>query len=1000
MLVVVVDGGGGGRRDGADAAGGGRRHDRSERAGGSLGDGLALVDGERPVLLVVDDPSLFAVRTGPLRRFIERAQPATLTCVAAGAPMPAICRGVVVVGSTGQVDIADLSPDAHDGMGRVVMTGLSQRRATWIARTLAGLIDPEEVAGADRKLPSVLSLGDVDEVMVAPVMAVDSMLTTAADDVLADDVLADDVRVAMTAGRGSRGAAVEAVRRRWSEAGADPPPVVAIGRSADGVVEIDLVADGPHALVAGTTGSGKSELLRTLVVGLALRHSPDVVTFVLVDYKGGSTFDRCADLPHTVGVVTDLDAGLAARALVSLEAELHRRERLLRAVGAVDLSDYRSRPGVAPLPRLVVVIDEFAALAQELPDFLSAVVGVAQRGRSLGIHLVLATQRPAGVVSDDIRANTNLRLALRLNDRADALDVVGDAAPADFGRDVPGRVALRLGPDELVVFQAARCTGSVTSLVDTLRVDAFQSRSPAGAADDGPTELDVAVAVAIDAVHTASIAPPHRPWIEALPERVSCAAVDLLAETVDHDGVGVIDDPAAQCRRVLRWNRDLGNLALVGSLGSGTTSALRSVVARRCGTRAPAIEHWYVIDARGEAALDELADLPHVGAVVRLNEAERLHRVLARLVAEIDRRHGEPPPDCCVSLAVDGLSSLRAVLAPIECAPTLALLDRVLTDGPPVGVAACWTDDGTSFFRGSAAGDTWVFRCDDPNVARTAGVASVAAAFPGRLRITSCGREAAVAVDAPHLSSGARTGTPADGPEPVGVLAHHVRGRELAVPPTGRAGAHWVDLDMGLRYDDLAVGTLRVPHGDHVFIGGAATCGKSTALGHVVAMWQAAYPTGRVIRVDRRRRLPPDVALLAQIEPSDGRDGPFEDGNRLLIAVDDAERVDDVGGVLARLIGAAPPGVLIVAAGRLEAVRAAYGHWTRDVARSRCGLIFTSAGEVDGDLLGAALPRRTPVPARAGLAWLVDGAGHRLVQVVDAQPLDESPSSQRGPTPC
>ena len=160
---------------------------------------------------------------------------------------------------------------------------------------------------------------------------------------------------------------------------------------------------------------------------------------MLVDYKGGATFDACADLPHTVGVVTDLDDRLAERALVSLEAELRRRERLLRPVGAADLADYRAVAGAPPLPRLVVVIDEFAALAAELPDFLPALVGVAQRGRSLGVHLVLATQRPAGVVSDDIRANTNLRIALRLHDAADARDVVGDDAPAAFPRGVPGR---------------------------------------------------------------------------------------------------------------------------------------------------------------------------------------------------------------------------------------------------------------------------------------------------------------------------------------------------------------------------------------------------------------------------------------------------------------------------------------------------------------------------------------------------------------------------------
>ncbi len=163
-------------------------------------------------------------------------------------------------------------------------------------------------------------------------------------------------------------------------------------------------------LVAGTTGSGKSELLQTLVGSLATNASPNDLTFVLVDYKGGAAFGACAALPHTVGLVTDLDGPLTQRALTCLDAELRRRERLLADAGAVDLAAYR-RAGHR-LARLVLVVDEFATLAEELPDFVRGLVSVAQRGRSLGLHLVLATQRPEGVVSADIRANTQLRICL------------------------------------------------------------------------------------------------------------------------------------------------------------------------------------------------------------------------------------------------------------------------------------------------------------------------------------------------------------------------------------------------------------------------------------------------------------------------------------------------------------------------------------------------------------------------------------------------------------
>ena len=265
---------------------------------------------------------------------------------------------------------------------------------------------------------------------------------------------------------------------RWRRRGAPSPPTrpapCAGGWSSPTAsVEIDLVEHGPHALVAGTTGAGKSELLRTLVAGLAARSSPRDLTFVLIDYKGGSAFDACAALPHVVGMVTDLDDRLAGRALRSLEAELRRRERVLRAAGATDIAPTCAAEAdrtPAPLPRLVVVVDELAGLAADLPDFVSSLVGVAQRGRSLGIHLVLATQRPAGVVNDDIRANTNLRIALRVQSAADSHDVLGQPDAAVLRADRPGRALVRLG--------VRRDRGRASGALDAGAHDPPASRSP------------------------------------------------------------------------------------------------------------------------------------------------------------------------------------------------------------------------------------------------------------------------------------------------------------------------------------------------------------------------------------------------------------------------------------------------------------------------------------------------------------------------------------------
>jgi S-DNA-T family DNA segregation ATPase FtsK/SpoIIIE len=247
------------------------------------------------------------------------------------------------------------------------------------------------------------------------------------------------------------------VRDRWRRtepASAEAP----LGVTERGVFTLDLVRDGPHGLVGGTTGSGKSELLRSLVAALAAHADPTQLTFVLMDYKGGAAFDECARLPHTVGLVTDLDEQLGERALRAMEAELRRRERQLRAAGADNLVEYVQRGAPEPMPRLIVVIDEFATLASELPDFLAALVGIAQRGRTLGVHLILATQRPSGAVNDNIRTNTNLRVALRVQDAADSVDVIGIRDAAELSRLLPGRAYVRLGPGEVVPIQTALVT--------------------------------------------------------------------------------------------------------------------------------------------------------------------------------------------------------------------------------------------------------------------------------------------------------------------------------------------------------------------------------------------------------------------------------------------------------------------------------------------------------------------------------------------------------------
>ena len=227
-----------------------------------------------------------------------------------------------------------------------------------------------------------------------------------------------------------------------------------IGIGPAGPLELDLVEHGPHALIGGTSGAGKSELLQSIVASLISQYPPTRLTFLFVDYKGGASSTVFNDVPHTVGYVTNLEASLSLRALTSLRAELNYRMRLMEGK-AKDLSEMLERyPDEAP-PSLVIVVDEFATLVKEVPDFVAGVVDIAQRGRSLGVHLILATQRPSGSVNDNILANTNLRISLRMLDGTESQTIIGVKAAADIPLPLKGRGFAKLGPRDLIEFQSA-----------------------------------------------------------------------------------------------------------------------------------------------------------------------------------------------------------------------------------------------------------------------------------------------------------------------------------------------------------------------------------------------------------------------------------------------------------------------------------------------------------------------------------------------------------------
>ena len=451
------------------------------------------------------------------------------------------------------------------------------------------------------------------------------------------------------------------LRARWEDQTHSPARgaqalSAVLGVGVRGPVRADLVADGPHALLAGTTGSGKSELLISWLVQLALSRAPDRLTLVLVDYKGGAAFGPLAGLPHTAGVLTDLDPAGTQRALSSLEAEVRRRERILAAHGAKDLS---CLPPQVVVPDLVVAVDEFATLAGEHAEVLESLVRIAAQGRSLGIHLILATQRPQGAVSPAIRANTSLRVCLRVLDAADSRDVLGHDGAARLGHH-PGRVLVSGAGSEQEGVPGPRGLGNGPTGPSSASNQVLQ----APWCGSGREVQEIVDLVSRAAEGHAS---PWRPWAPALPTSINTAqALELgrlrgprapggteeqgadgalapagltdRAPLSTHDDgrllLAVTDLPRQQSLGVWHWRvtRPLlvlgaprsGRSTLVASAATAALSSGRGV--HLCGLTPPAS------DGSGEAAdatspVHELLTHPGVGTVVGTEDPRRLARL-------------------------------------------------------------------------------------------------------------------------------------------------------------------------------------------------------------------------------------------------------------------------------------------------------------------------------------------------------------------------------------
>lgn len=460
-----------------------------------------------------------------------------------------------------------------------------------------------------------------------------------------------------------------------------PPrsPDAVVGVAPDGELRLDFAADGPHALIAGTTGSGKTELLRTLVTSLALTHSPDQLNFLLIDYKGGSAFGDAAGLPHTLGVVTYLDGHDGLRLLRWLTAEVGRRQAALRRVGAADIVDYHRADGrfAGEMARLVVAVDEYAEFAHEVPEIVQGLIDITRRGRSLGVHVVLATQQPTNAVTAAIKSNMNLRIALRMLNSADSRDVLDSPIAATIAQRTPGRAFIRSGHGLPRQFQTAWVSGRDDSDLESLVVSAaswFDLGTERGQVRrqvdyEAPTELEHLAVVIREAAATSELQPRGPVWLPALPALIPLASI-LADGPVPPARItfGVQDVPDEQCQRPAALDLDQETpVAAVGPSQSGRTQWLRTLALSASLTASPADLHLYVIGSAPLVAAT--VDLPHCGTAVRIDDSDRVARLASWLERELRSRQG--------LLAAGGFFSLpehNHTVSPSEAVPRILCL--------------------------------------------------------------------------------------------------------------------------------------------------------------------------------------------------------------------------------------------------------------------------------------------------------------------------------------
>lgn len=786
----------------------------------------------------------------------------------------------------------------------------------------------------------------------------------------------------------------ESISTRWSAPGNESHLRCIVGITADGCMKLDLVPDGPHLLVAGTTGSGKSEFLRTLVVSIALNYSPTEANFLLIDFKGGSGLGSLSGLPHAVGLLTDLSSPAVSRALVSLKAEVKRREALFAEVGATDYVEYRSMsPGGAVLPRLVTVVDEFRMLSEEVPGAVSELMRIATLGRSLGMHLVLATQRPQGAITSEIRANITASIAFRMQSPMESQDVLHSAVASTVPVRYPGRGYVRVGTEEPLEFQSASVTAPPRLLgasivpftsflanggglpLDDRQADSGSPPPETSIENDQASVLQSTVESIQAAAKRLGSPAPREPVHPPLP-----ATAPALPTAGRSPHLGLLDIPELQQQRPLLWDPAAdSHLVFVGLPGSGLQAALAHATGEII--RSSPDTHLYILD--GDSTLRAFAEAPQLGAYVGVAETKRAARVLQRVAGLVRDRLRDPTatrnhtvPD--VVVIVSGWGRWATAIRSSRSASAEDALQDIARDGE--GARVILLIGGERELLASRFFSLLPNRLYLPFGASSDSLLSwpklpAVEPFPGRACVQ--GRLSPVVGVAQLVMEATRVELrqPARRPFTVAALPQSVCSSQLA---PASAGLRPALIPIGLGGDDLDTFHLPLHDGSTALVLGSPASGKSQTLDLIEQQAPAAL---RCLRAGKDGNQA-DYWLRLTTAP-DTRD---------LLLVDDADRLPRE--VHQQLAGRVAAGARAVLTSTTSMSLMSLSSLLPALRSHPLGLILGNQSASDGDIFGLRLdPDAENI---AGRGMLIDPGGAREIQVALARTLRAEPGSTRG----